>query len=342
MSTFRLLVPARGALAAALTAAGGLGRVRPADLIELPRRGLAHRHWRIRGRGLVVRVPILPSDNPAASLQRQAEIFRRAAASRHTPRLHAALAPRRGLALGALVVAEIKGRAPRVPSDLDKIAAALAAIHALPVPPPAQQPPLDSPEDPFAATLALIERNLHRAADSLPAAARVVLDAEVAWARRFAADHAKALSASPRALVVTDAHPRNFVMAADGRSGKDRAICLDLERACYGSPAIDLAHAVLPIAVAWGRHGERLNAADQRRFLASYFKHRGTAARRALQPWLAPFRRLVRLRTTAAYAAFRASGAEAALGPAARRLARRAIATALDPRHLARPPTGWG
>jgi aminoglycoside phosphotransferase (APT) family kinase protein len=337
MSTFRLLVPTRGALAAALTAAGGLGRVRPADLVELPRRGLAHRHWRIRGRGLVVRVPILPSDDPAAGLRRQAEIFRRAAASGHTPRLHAVLAPRRGLALGALVVAEIKGREPRVPSDLGRIAVALGAIHALPVPPPARRLPLDSPKDPFAATLALIERNLRRAADSLPPETRVPLDAEAAWARRFATGHAQALRTSPCALVVTDAHPRNFVIAADGR-----AICLDLERAGYGSPAIDLAHAVLPIAVAWGRHGERLSTADRRRFLAAYFKHRGAAARQALQPWLAPFRRLIRLRTTTAYAAFRANGAEAALGPAARRLARRAIAAALDPRRLARRPTGWG
>lgn len=342
MSTPRLLVPTRAALAAALTGAGSLGRVGVADLVELPRRGLAHRHWRVGRRGVVLRVPILPVDDPAAALARQAEIFRRAAASGHTPRLHGVLAPDRGLPLGALLVEEIRGRAPRVPGDLPAIAAALAAIHALKLPPPARRAPLASPAEPFAATLALIGRNLARAGSTLASEAHAVIERELAWARRYAADNATALRRAPRALVVTDAHPRNFVMLRDRRSGREKAVCLDLERACYGAPAIDLAHAALPIAVAWGRGGERLGPAERRRFLAAYFGHRGPAARRALAPYLEPFRRLTALRTTAAYAAFAAGGAERALGTAARRQARRAIAAALDPAQLARHAEEWG
>ncbi len=324
----RLLVPGRPAIAVALTEQRIAAR--SADLAELPRRGLAHRHWRLRGRGLVVRVPILRTGNGAA-LAGQAEIFRRAAPSGHTPALYATLAPAHDLPLGALVVAEIRGRQPVVPRDLPAIAAALAAIHDLPVPPPSRRAPLQSPDEPFAATLALIEANLKRGASALDPPLRALLDAERDWARGYAHDHAAALRRAPRALVVTDAHPRNFVIAGDGR-----AICLDLERALYGAPAIDLAHATLPISVAWGASGERVGEAGFQRFLAAYFRARGLAAERALSPFLAPFRRLTALRTTAAYATFRVSGAERALGPVARAVARRAIARALDAEALAR------
>jgi hypothetical protein len=320
----RLLIPGRRALVAALSAVGL--RVRVADLVELPRHGLAHRHWRLRGRGLVLRVPILPGADEM--LTRQAAIFRRAAASAHTPALHAVLPPSPDLPSGALLVAEISGRVPRVPVDLPAIAAALAALHDLPV--PRARTPIPAPAEPFAATLTLIEGNLDRGASALTPAIRAILDAECHWARRFARENAKALRAAPRTLIVTDAHPRNFLVARDGH-----AVCLDLERGQYASPAIDLAHATLPIAIAWGRAGERLIEADRQRFLDAYFRARGAKAADALRPWLRPFARLVALRTTAAYAAFRASGAERVLGPAARALARRAIARTLDADHLA-------
>ena len=44
--------------------------------------------------------------------------------------------------------------------------------------------PLDSPTEPFAATLAVIERNLQRGARALTADAQAVLQVELAWARR--------------------------------------------------------------------------------------------------------------------------------------------------------------
>jgi hypothetical protein len=321
----RLLIPSRSALAAALNDAGA--SVRSASLDELPRHGLAHRHWQLRGRGLVLRVPILPG--AAETLERQAAIFRRAAASGHTPALHAVLPASRSLPGGALLVEAIGGRMPRVPEDLPAIATALAAIHGLKL--PRVGAPIPAPPEPFAATLALIDTNLVRGASALNPEIRAILDSERAWAKGFARANAKRLRAAPRALIVTDAHPRNFLIDHNGR-----AICLDLERGQYASPAIDLAHAVLPIAIAWGRANESLTAADRRRFLKAYFRGRGVRATAALRPWLQPFARLIALRTTAAYAAFHASGAERALGPEARDLARRAIIHTLDAERLAK------
>jgi len=321
----RLNIPSRRDLTIALNAAGAL--VRPDTLEELPRSGLAHRHWRLRGRGLVLRVPILPGARD--TLDRQAEMFRRAAASGHTPALHAMLPVSRSLPAGALLVEAVGGRMPRVPDDLKAIATALAAIHGLKV--PRVRAPIPAAPEPFAATLALIEQNLERGAAALTPELRALIDGERRWARQFARENAKGLHAAPRALIVTDAHPRNFVMAADGR-----AICLDLERGQYACPAIDLAHATLPIAVAWGRAGERLTSADRRRFLDTYFRIRGPRAAHALRPWLKPFARLIALRTTAAYAAFQTSGAERVLGPEARALAQKAIIHTLDAERLAK------
>jgi Phosphotransferase enzyme family len=326
----RSLLPTPAALAAALTAHGAHGRVRAGDLVELPRRGLAHRHWRLRGQGVLLRAPLHGGGSAAAVLARQAEAFRRVSASGHAPRLYGAIAPAERLPGGALIVEEIRGRAPVVPRDVAALAAALAAIHALPLPPESAQAPLPSPADFFADTLATIERHLESAWPTLGHALRTHFAAERDWARHAVAEQGPALRASPRALVVTDAHPRNFILRADGR-----AVCVDLEKAMYGAPAIDLAHTMLPAAIAWGRQGERVSAADRERFLNEYFKRRGAAAERAIRPTFPTFQRLTALRTMAAFAAFRAGGAGRVLGQAAQRLAQRAIAQALDPKHLA-------
>lgn len=325
----RRTLPSRSALAAALSAAGAHGAVAAGDLVELPRRGLAHRHWRLRGRHVLLRVPLAGGADAAAALERQAATFRRMSASGHVPQLFAVLAPAPHLPGGALIVEEVRGRAPVVPRDLAALAEALAAIHSLPLPSGRTRPPLPSPDDPFAATLATIERHLEVAGPTLSAALRAALAQECHWARRYAATHAGELGGGPRALIVTDAHPRNFILRADGR-----AICVDLERAMYAEPGIDLAHATLPAAIAWGRAGERITAADDERFLAAYFARRGPAAEAAIRPTLPALRRLIRLRTTAAFAAFRAAGAGRVLGPTARRLADRAMARALDPHAL--------
>jgi hypothetical protein len=313
-----------------LSAHGAYGAVAAGDLVELPHRGLAHRHWRLRGQHVLLRVPLAGGPAAAAVLERQAATFRRLSASGHVPQLYGVLAPTPRMPGGALIVEEVRGRAPVVPRDLPALAQALAAIHALPLPPERARAPLAAPAEPFAATLATIEHHLATARPTLSPALGTWLAAELAWARGHAALHAGELRRSPRALIVTDAHPRNFIVRADGR-----AVCIDLERAMYAAPGIDLAHATLPAAIAWGRQGERVTAADRERFLAAYFARRGRDAEAAIRPTLPALERLIRLRTTAAFAAFRASGAGRVLGPAARRLAERAIARALDPKRLA-------
>lgn len=326
----RAPLPTRTAVAAALTDHGTYGSVRAGDLVELPRRGLAHRHWRLRGRAVLLRVPLRGGPHAAAALARQAEAFRRMSASHHAPQLHGIVTPTARLPGGALIVEEIRGRSPVVPRDFAALAGALAAIHALPLPAEAARAPLPSPADAFADTLATIERHLEMAWPSLGHAMRLRFAAERDWARRTAAEQGPALRAGPRTLVVTDAHPRNFLVRPDGR-----AVCVDLEKAMYGAPAIDLAHAMLPAAIAWGRQGERVTEADRRRFLNAYMKRRGLQAAEALGVHFDLWRRLTALRTTAAFAAFRAGGAGSVLGPAARRLARRAISQALTTGALA-------
>src|SRR6185437_15101993 len=97
-------------------------------------RGLAHRHWRLRGQGILLRVPLAGGSGAAAILERQAEAFRRMSGSGHTPRLHGVLRPSAHLPGGALLVEEIRGTAPVVPRDIAALATALAAIHDLKLP----------------------------------------------------------------------------------------------------------------------------------------------------------------------------------------------------------------
>ncbi len=314
----------------ALRGQSGLRKIQPGDLTALPRLGLAHLHWRIRGTGKLLRVPLVPS----VDLKRQATAFERLAKSGHVPALHAVLPPREGLPLGALLVDEIDGHAPELPRDFSALARTLAAIHELPV--PARRGPLDTPDDPFAATLETIERNFATGDRDLAPKTRKLLMSEIRWARGFAAKNAKLLRRAPRALVLTDTHPRNFII-----DDKGTAFAVDLEKTLYGAPAIDIAHAMLPAAIAWGKADERVGEADRRRFLMTYFLLRGPKVEQAMRPLLKPMLRLTWLRTTVAFAAIAATGAEKALGSAARATAQEAIAAALDPRRIARSREAW-
>ncbi|XKH37638.1 hypothetical protein ACIU1J_20015 [Azospirillum doebereinerae] len=123
-------------LHAALTRLPGLAALSADALEPMPLKGVAHDHVRLRGHGLVARVPRWSQMglDPLAALDHQATAFRRAEPSGHTPRLVALLPPGEGLPMGALLVTEILGRTPRLPADMPAIARALAALHRLPVP----------------------------------------------------------------------------------------------------------------------------------------------------------------------------------------------------------------
>ena len=212
----------------------------------LPDKGLAHWHVRLPGSGLLARVPKQSQmDLPAAAnLAYQAACFARAAPSGHVPRLHAVLAPSVHLPRGALLVEEIVGQPARLQHDLPALVQALAAIHALPLPPDGARAPLLHPADPMAALLQEIEQQAqYLDAANLPAATRAGIDA--VWAQLQAACGQRT-QPWPKRLIAFDAHPGNFLLRADGS-----AVLVDLEKARYGVAALDMAHATLVTSTTW-------------------------------------------------------------------------------------------
>ncbi len=330
------------ALAAALAGVPGLAAIGPQDLHKLPDKGIAHDHLSIGSSGLLARVP-RPGQFAAGGgdyIRYQAESFRRAGASARVPRLIAAIVPAPGLPVGALVIEEIKGRPPHVPAEMPAIAGCLARIHSLPVPPPAERPPLYDHADPALGTLQIVERNAGflEASGAEPETLKAAAE-ELAWARRFAAG-AKGKD-QPVTLVASDTHPGNFLIDARGA-----AILVDVEKMIYGSPAIDLAHATLRVSTAWDIDcGAVLSAGDTRGFYRDYLGRIDADLARRLKPWLAPMRRLTWLRTTTWAGRFKAemldTGRLGDPGAAFVRHVRARIADILDPTTAASVRKEW-
>lgn len=253
-----------------------------AAIEPLPDLGLAHVHLRLVGAGVLARVPKqsqlgLPA---AANLAYQAACFERAAASGHVPRLHGVLAPEGDLPRGALLVEEIVGRTAQLPQDLAAIVDALAAIHALPLPPPAQRAPLLDPADPLALLHGEIAaQGAYLDAAALDPASRRAIDTQRARFDTLCAAPAR----PPRRLIAFDAHPGNFLLR-DGR-----AVLVDFEKARYSHPPLDLAHATLYTSTTWDRASAAVLGVDEvadagARWLAQV----GDAA--AWRDWLVPLR----------------------------------------------------
>jgi thiamine kinase-like enzyme len=208
-------------------------------------KGLAHHHVRLMGTGVIARLPKQSQMGlgAQANLDYQAACFARASASGHAPALRAVLPPTAALPRGGLLVEEIHGRAARLPGDLPAIAQALAAIHALPLPPAAQRAPLRNPADSLRALRAEIDAQaVHLQSTPLEARSRQAIAA--AFARLDAA--MGNFDLPPRRLICFDAHPGNFLLRDDGR-----AVLVDLEKARYGEPPLDLAHATLYTSTTW-------------------------------------------------------------------------------------------
>lgn len=281
----------------------------PAEALEpMPLKGVAHDHVRLRGRGIVARIPRWSQMglDPAAALDHQAAAFRRAEPCGHTPTLSAVLPPQSELPMGALLVTEIAGRPPRLPDDMPAIARSLAALHRMPVPAPAQRAPLPSPPDPVAATLAHVERQAEwfdRA--NLAPAARAAIAAELEAARRVRLDRPV-----PITLVGSDVHPGNFLI-----DGAGKAWFTDLEKLQYGHPAIDLAHASLPTSTRWDREVDaELSLTEVKAFLTAWETAVPHPLAEAVRPWLKPLRRLTWLRTLSWMARWKVEGAELSPG----------------------------
>lgn len=281
-------------LARRLALEAGFAEVRAADLDPLPVKGVAHDHWRVKGRGAILRVPRVSQLGlaPAANLAYQRACFERAAASGVTPRLLAVIEPDSGLPFGALLVEEIVGRPPALPDDMGAIARAMARVHALPMPPAAGRPPLQDHADPLAGTLDVVRANLSYADRAGVAAEALAEIADELAALEALADGER--PPHPQALVLTDTHPGNFLIEPGGR-----AVAVDLEKMLYGSPAIDLAHASLYTSTRWDPDvAAVLSPEEVEAFYAAWRAAAPARLAAALDPWLLPMRRLTWLRTT--------------------------------------------
>lgn len=281
------------ALAAALTALPGYSDVRRTDLSPLAVKGLAHDHVALRGRGQLLRVPKQSQFalSAADNLAYQAACFERVAVSGHGPRLHGVIDPVPRVPMGALIVEHIDGRPPRLPDDLPALAEAMAAVHSLAVPPAATRAPLANHEDPVGGAMAEIEAQARLLDDAvLAGAARAEIMDELHWARNF--QQQAGARDQPVTLVLTDTHPGNFLIEASGR-----AVIVDLEKALYGSPATDLAHATIYSSTTWDPDTwADLTPARVAGFYRDYLRRAAPELAETLRPWLIPLRRITMLR----------------------------------------------
>jgi hypothetical protein len=298
-------------------------------LVAMPRKGLAHAHYRMPGGRTLVRVPLAAFGglDPAASLVRQEACFARAQASDATPRVLGSVAPCAGVPFGALVVDDIPGAAPNLPGDLGALANALGALHKLRVPDADGRAPIHWAADPLGELVAGIVENLKLAPRaSLDPKVEVALGHELAWAREFTTTNAKRFAGLTRALCLVDAHPGNFVVAPGGR-----AYAVDLERCAYTLPGFDLAHACSLPATSWDVDcAASLNASQIDNFVRAWATRVGDPIARETVGLFRPFRRLIWLRTTCVFVRFKAEGTHKALEPRAAEHAQKSIDAALD------------
>jgi thiamine kinase-like enzyme len=277
-----------------------LASLRETDLASLSSKGTAHGHIaivpQIDGRKLVVRIAYAFANDPtaAARLDVQAEAFRRCAPSGFTPRLFGVVPPSEAMPGGLLIVDRIEGRVPRLPDEIDLMAQSLAAIHALPVPSPAEAAPLPCPSDAVAALLQSIETNAPFFDKmAMASEARRALHDELQFARDYTASTTRG---KPDAvLALADTHPGNFMVDPSGK-----AWFVDLEKVHYGAAAIDLAHATLETSTRWDRD---VNLVLSREAITKFYRHYlsliGSERAQRLRPFLLPLRRMTWLRTMA-------------------------------------------
>ena len=269
------------------------------DLVLLETGGVAHDHIAVRGveidgKTVLIRAPRLSQWGLPAqeNLGYQAAAFERLMVSGQTPEMFSVLAVSERLPMGALIVERIVGVKPRLPDDMAAIARCLARIHCLPMPPEDRRAPLRVHRNPAVETLKVIqEQAAHMPKARLARAARRQIEEDLDWARRFAAETEDGAQAI--ALVGTDTHPGNFLITEDRQ-----AVFVDLEKALYGAPAIDLAHASLYTSTKWDPDSAAaLDEAGVRSFYRVYFDAAGPECADRLRPWARPMRRLTWLRT---------------------------------------------
>lgn len=277
------------------------------DLRPLTTTGLAHAHVAIGNTGWLARVPLHSQHGhaPEANLRYQVACFHTAEASGVTPRFFAELPVSPGLPMGALIVERIDGRPAHMNRDASAIAACLRTIHQTAV---AASSGLTRIADPVADLTAEIRQQAEHLT-GLTQEVQAWFEAEFTWIESFhKALTADASSADiltdqshagpsptphpePQVLAVTDSHPGNFLIRPDGT-----AVFVDLEKACIGSAAVDLAHASVYTSTTWMPGGQAADARVIHAFYQKYLQALPDDRQQGLRPWLAPMRRLLSLR----------------------------------------------
>ncbi len=275
-----------------------------ADLELLPDKGLAHDHVRLRGCGVLARIPKQSQLGlgPLANLQYQRACFERAAASGHTPQFKGWLLPTGTLARGGLLVEEIKGPCASLPGDLAAIARALAHIHGLPVPEAPLQPPLAGPPDPLLALWLEIETQArYFASAGLAPVALASVQVEMGRLERTVSQQAR----PPVHLIAFDSHPGNFIMRSP-----EHAVLVDLEKCRYSYPGLDLAHATMYSSTTWDVDSYAVLSINQvLDFYQAWSLAMGSAAELA-KAWHVPLRRAMWLWSLSWCAKWRATSAQ--------------------------------
>ena len=273
------------ALAAALAERPDMAGVRAEDIVPLADTGLAHWHARIGTTGRLARMPKQSQMRlgAAENLAYQADSFRAAEPSGHTPKLFDVVQPTADLPLGALIVEAIEGRPPRLPDDLAAIAEALAALHKCPTDGPAAG--LRRAANPLTAMLLEVR---DQAEYLEPAELDPVAELDIRSELDKVFRQVERLSRPPRALISFDAHPGNFLIEENGR-----AVLVDLDKMRLSSPGFDLAHATLYTSTTWDPNtSAELTEADTAAFYAAWEAAMGEAAA-AHRPFLEITRRLM-------------------------------------------------
>jgi hypothetical protein len=281
MSTADLTADVLQRLRRALREAGSMDAEVP--LAPLSDKGLAHHHVRLVGTGWLARVPKQSQLGlgAAEALAYEACCYTRAAPSAHVPRVAGTLPAGETLPRGALLVEEVAGRAARLPADLPAIARALAAIHALALPAPAARAQLLDAADPLAALREEIDA---QAAYCDAAALSPAVHAAIARTRERLALRCAQPARPARRLIAFDGHPGNFLVRDDGR-----AILVDLEKARYSYPPLDLAHATLYTSTTWDVDTYAELSLDE--VIGAYAAwQRACDLGEAMRPWFVPLR----------------------------------------------------
>ncbi|MFZ2651692.1 MAG: aminoglycoside phosphotransferase family protein [Burkholderiaceae bacterium] len=254
-----------------------------ASLQAMADKGLAHHHVRLAGTGVIARLPKQSQMGlgAQANLDYQAACFERAGVSGHTPSLHGVLPPSALLPRGGLLVEEIHGRPARLPQDLPAIGIALAAIHSIPLPDAPQRAPLRDPADSLKALRDEIDAQaVHLQAAQLEPRSRRVIASAFDRVERATRGH----TLPPPCLITFDAHPGNFLLRDDGR-----AVLVDLEKARYGEPPLDLAHATLYTSTTWDTESyAELSVPQVVNAYEAWAQHFNAAA--SWRPWFVPLR----------------------------------------------------